>query len=86
MYKEISNLQTLLFAEEQLKIPAYQRPYKWSVKQVDQLIDDILHHRGQSAYRLGTMVVHREGVRNVVDGQQRLYTLTLLAADRKSVV
>ena len=82
MYKEISSLQTLLFAKEQLTIPAYQRPYKWSAKQVNQLIDDILHHRerGKSAYRLGTMVVHRNGVRNVVDGQQRLYTLSLLAA------
>lgn len=82
MYKEISSLQTLLFAKEQLTIPAYQRPYKWSAKQVNQLIDDILHHRerGKSAYRLGTMVVHRDGVRNVVDGQQRLYTLSLLAA------
>jgi hypothetical protein len=80
MYKEISNLQTLLFAKEQLTIPAYQRPYKWSTRQINQLIDDILYHRGKSAYRLGTMVVHRDGVRNVVDGQQRLYTLSLLAA------
>lgn len=81
MHKEISNLQTLLFAKEQLTIPAYQRPYKWSARQVNQLIDDILYHRerGKSAYRLGTMVVHRDGVRNVVDGQQRLYTLSLLA-------
>lgn len=82
MYKEISSLQTILFAKEQLIIPAYQRPYKWSARQVNQLIDDILYHRehGKSAYRIGTMVVHRDGVRNVVDGQQRLYTLTLLAA------
>jgi hypothetical protein len=65
-----------------LKIPEYQRPYKWTEMNVNQLIDDILLHKDKSAYRLGTLVVHNdieENSLNIVDGQQRTITLTLIA-------
>lgn len=63
-----------------LQIPDYQRPYKWTDKNVNQLIDDILFHKNKSAYRLGTLVIHNEAndIMNVVDGQQRVITLTLI--------
>lgn len=62
-----------------LKIPNYQRPYKWTEKNVNQLLDDILLHKDKSAYRLGTLVVHHEnGALNIVDGQQRSVTLLLI--------
>ena len=63
-------------------IPEYQRPYKWSVKNVNALIDDILHFSTLSKYRLGTIVYHydKENELNfVVDGQQRSITLALIA-------
>ncbi len=72
---------------QQLAIPEYQRPYKWQPKHVEQLIDDIFNHRKKLCYRLGTVVLHQdqESVNenkketlNIVDGQQRLLTLTLL--------
>lgn len=72
---------------QQLTIPEYQRPYKWQPKHVYQLIDDIFNHRTKPCYRLGTVVLHqdKESVNenkkqtlNIVDGQQRLLTLTLL--------
>ncbi|MDC0611361.1 DUF262 domain-containing protein [Vibrio sp.] len=67
-----------------LKIPTYQRPYKWLPKHVNQLIDDILNHRTKSCYRLGTVVLHQEkddsSHFDIVDGQQRLLTLTLIYA------
>ncbi|GHV89401.1 hypothetical protein AGMMS50267_17610 [Spirochaetia bacterium] len=67
-----------------LTIPSYQRPYKWTEKNVNQLIDDIIFHKDKSAYRLGTLVIHEENIEgknilNVVDGQQRTITLTLIA-------
>ncbi|WP_252180119.1 DUF262 domain-containing protein [Endozoicomonas sp. 4G] len=65
-----------------LSIPSYQRPYKWQDKHVNQLLDDVIFHRGKSSYRLGTIVLHKdeqEGQLNIVDGQQRLLTLTLLS-------
>jgi hypothetical protein len=62
-----------------LQIPNYQRPYKWNEKHVNHLIDDILFHKDKSAYRLGTLVIHEEdGSLNIVDGQQRTITLTLI--------
>ncbi|HBC3480855.1 DUF262 domain-containing protein [Vibrio parahaemolyticus] len=70
-----------------LQIPEYQRPYKWQPKHVNQLIDDIFNHRAKSCYRLGTVVLYQnkgseagdeKSALNIVDGQQRLLTLTLL--------
>lgn len=56
-------------------IPEYQRPYKWNIKNVNQLINDLLAFRGCDEYRLGTLVLHEN---NIVDGQQRIVTLVLL--------
>lgn len=71
-----------LLKETKLKIPTYQRPYKWTIKNVNQLIDDILIHKGKSAYRIGTVVMHYDKAKeelNIVDGQQRSLTLVLIA-------
>lgn len=73
-----------LLSLEKIKIPHYQRPYKWTIKNVNQLIDDILLHKKKSAYRLGTLVIHKEEIDgseayHVVDGQQRSITITLIA-------
>lgn len=77
--KDIKSLENLLFNND-IQIPDYQRPYKWQTKNVNQLLDDILAHTDKSAYRLGTVVLHKEGgILNIVDGQQRMYTLSLLA-------
>jgi len=69
-----------LVQEGKLCIPNYQRPYKWSIKNVNQLIDDVLLHRDRSAYRIGTLVLHHEENQlNIVDGQQRAITVLLIA-------
>ena len=70
-----------LLSIENLDIPEYQRPYKWSLKNVNQLIDDILRFKNKEAYRLGTVVVHKNSKNNtldIVDGQQRITTIVLL--------
>lgn len=62
-----------------LKLPVYQRPYKWQEKHVQQLIQDIFHFKGKTAYRLGTLVIHKDGAEyNIVDGQQRTISCLLL--------
>lgn len=64
-----------------LSIPDYQRPYKWTIKHVQQLLDDLLaHFRNQEqVYRIGTVVIHKDGKYfDIVDGQQRLITISLL--------
>ena len=71
--------------ELNLRIPDYQRPYKWTIKHVQQLLDDLLtHFRNQEqVYRIGTVVIHKYNEKDevkldIVDGQQRLITLSLL--------
>ncbi len=69
-----------LITNNNLNIPEYQRPYKWSLKNINQLIDDIITHKQKSSYRLGTLVIHKENnTLNIVDGQQRTISLSLIA-------
>ncbi len=63
-----------------LEIPNYQRPYKWSAKNVIQLLDDILNAKNENkeTYRVGTLILHydrKKSLYNIVDGQQRTYYL-----------
>lgn len=75
--RQILALRELL-SDDSLSIPLYQRPYKWTAKNVNQLFIDIIAHRDKSSYRLGTIVFHQEGEKkNIVDGQQRIITLLL---------
>ena len=83
--KNIIPIKELLYLDK-LTIPEYQRPYKWTIKNVIQLLNDITAHKDKPSYRIGTIVFHKEKdengeilKRNIVDGQQRLYTLTLVA-------
>lgn len=77
-----------------LEIPEYQRPYKWQPKNVRQLIEDIIIHKDKSAYRIGTAVMYDDKYENkdkreksikIVDGQQRLITMSLIANALKSI-
>jgi len=81
LFTDILSVEGLLFGQE-LSIPEYQRPYKWSTKNVNQLIDDILLFSDKCSYRIGTVVIHSEkNVKNIVDGQQRIFTLSLIAGE-----
>ena len=70
-------------------IPSYQRPYRWELQQAAELFDDILtasrdaEERSGDPYFLGSIVlIKEEGTpeADVIDGQQRLTTLSLLLA------
>lgn len=66
-----------------LTIPVYQRPYKWSEKNVIQLLEDIFEYVvvKNKEYRIGNIILNydeNEKKNNVVDGQQRLTTISLL--------
>ncbi len=62
-----------------LKIPEYQRIYCWEEKHVFRLLEDI-NLRIDAPYHLGTIILHKKpnNEYDIVDGQQRLVTLTLL--------
>lgn len=70
-------------------IPGYQRPYAWGKEQAQELLDDLLgalmsapkQLKDASPYFLGSIVLIKgetSAEATVVDGQQRLTTLTLL--------
>lgn len=69
-----------------LRIPEYQRPYKWTAKNVNQLLDDIMfaQNDNKEVYRVGTLILHKtvdennNVVYDIVDGQQRTITFSLL--------
>ena len=70
-------------------IPRYQRPYAWSTEETEELLDDLwtAHVSDESPvhnkdpYFLGSIVLIKEEhqpTSEVIDGQQRLTTLTIL--------
>jgi hypothetical protein len=73
------------FAQEQiLKVPPYQRSYAWGDQQIEQFIKDLEQHPTNKPYFFGSLLLEitrdiRNGwpVINVVDGQQRLTTLSI---------
>lgn len=66
-----------------LVIPDYQRNYCWEDKQVKALWESLkeIPHKGE--YHLGTIILQKKpnGNYEVIDGQQRLVTLTLIARE-----
>ena len=77
------NLNTVFSDDYLFEIPVYQRPYAWDTEQVADLLDDLLYamrRNGDEPYFLGSIVLIKGDDANseVVDGQQRLTTLTML--------
>lgn len=82
---EIISINELL--NMKLDIPDYQRPYKWTIQNITDLLGDITNsiidagrYRTGFKYRIGTIIIHNtdNGVADVVDGQQRIISLTLI--------
>ena len=66
-----------IFKNRKYIIPIYQRPYAWGEEEIKQLLDDIFST--EKEYFIGSLVVNeKDGVYEVIDGQQRLTTLYLL--------
>ena len=86
--------QTIEASEKQLgavfggqfmfRIPQYQRPYAWGTHEAGELLSDILEAKERdplAPYFLGSVVLIKEpgaSDSDVIDGQQRLTTLTIL--------
>lgn len=60
-------------------IPRFQRPYSWDEENINDFWDDVLVNSSKD-YFIGSMVVYRREKQDygVVDGQQRLTTITIL--------
>ncbi len=87
-----AKLLDLLKKAPQFVIPIYQRTYSWTEKECQQLWDDIVRTGSNDAisvHFIGSIVYIEKGIGNpvthqspmlVIDGQQRLTTVTLLIA------
>ena len=85
-----SDLLKFLQGEQQFRIPLYQRTYNWETKHCQKLLDDIIkvandesrpnHFFGSIVYVEPDTTEIRQTLINilVIDGQQRLTTITLL--------
>ena len=77
------NLDKVFCDDYLFEIPFYQRPYAWTTEEVGELLDDLLFAMGKDAeapYFLGSIVLIKGDTPDsqVIDGQQRLTTLTML--------
>lgn len=65
-----------------LRLPDYQRSYKWTKRNVTELLEDIsvcVERAECLPYRVGTVILHSDGgMYNIVDGQQRILTFILI--------
>lgn len=79
-------LAKIFSSEFDYVIPSYQRPYAWTIDQTSELFDDLFSfykEEKEDSYFLGSIVlIKQEGkpAAEVIDGQQRLTTLTILLA------
>ena len=67
-----------LLKEGDLRIPSYQRPYKWNRKHIRNLFYDLRDAMGKKEYQIGSVILHEnDGHLDIVDGQQRLISISL---------
>ena len=78
-----TNFLDLIGNGRSCRVPSYQRDYAWSAEQWEDLWNDVadLHTSEQARHYMGALVIERLSEREfrIIDGQQRLATLSLLA-------
>ncbi|MEJ2124910.1 MAG: DUF262 domain-containing protein [Alphaproteobacteria bacterium] len=84
----ISTVGELFSDTKVFRIPEFQRPYSWDEEKALQLFEDLQiayvdrERVNSGKYFLGTLIIKKDGQFNncIVDGQQRLVTLTVILA------
>jgi hypothetical protein len=81
-------IELLLSNSATYVVPMYQRNYAWGEGEINQLIQDVVDYqqKGNARYYIGTLVVfeRKDGRFEVIDGQQRFTTLSLIATYLKN--
>lgn len=73
-------------ADNFLRVPTYQRSFAWEVSNVQELFEDIRDSIPED-YFIGTIVVtNKEDYLEIVDGQQRLATISLFFASVRNLL
>jgi len=80
------SIRSLLSDPARYLMPMYQRNYAWGEGEINQLVQDVSDYQqksnGEQTYYIGTLVVYErdDGSFEVIDGQQRFTTLSLVAS------
>jgi hypothetical protein len=70
-----------LISSSIFEVPPYQREYSWREDEVREFFEDLQRSLESESYFLGLIILTDEdGRKKIVDGQQRVVTLTLLAS------
>lgn len=89
-------LNELLSKYNTMYVPPFQRPYKWGEEQIEELFEDVFRPldwskgvkaiaESQDTHYMGAVVLCKDGERHMIlDGQQRLTTLTIILAYLKA--
>lgn len=79
-----SSVRMIFAPGEQLQMPPYQRSYSWEAREANELLGDLIDSvETGTPHFVGAIVLingAENGVLEIVDGQQRLTTLTILLA------
>jgi len=78
-----TSIQKVLFTGNKFRIPRYQRPYAWGEDQISEFWNDLVTNH--EPYFIGSLIFNYEyldstGFIEIIDGQQRLLTITIFSA------
>jgi len=91
MKAEESKLTSVFADNKTYEIPRYQRPYSWTTQNTEELINDIYdaYIDEEKEYFIGSIITietEKDRKYDVVDGQQRLTTITILLAKLRDLI
>lgn len=78
----------LFQSDKKFRVPRYQRPYAWGEEQIDEFWEDLRSNK--DPYLIGSIILNKEplktnGYIDIIDGQQRLLTITILSAVMRDI-
>lgn len=81
-------IEDIIFSNLRYRIPRYQRPYAWGEDQMLDFWNDL--YASASTYFIGSLVLNYEtldedGYIEIIDGQQRLLTITIFMAILRNI-
>jgi len=82
-------VERVLFSEyKKYKVPRYQRPYAWTEEQLSEFWNDLINN--DQPYFIGSFIFnhessHKTGWIEIIDGQQRLLTITIFASALRDI-
>ena len=74
------SLGQTFFIEHEFIIPRYQRPYEWKKEQLEEFWSDLVNNK--NTYFIGNLIFNTSNLQSknqmeIIDGQQRLLTITI---------